>query len=316
MGQVAKVFLCYAKEDRERIESLYHKLNSAGFAPWMDKIDLIGGQDWSAVTQQAIRNSHFFIACVSKHWGEGHRRYFRREISVALDVLPELQQGDIYIIPIRLEECHVPESLSLFHWIDYFHNDGWQHLLRALYLGIDKLGLMKPIRLRTEPALLSHEDVSVMLDENEFFDSYANAKGKGICHGYESRGSVVIDRPTDLMWQRNSSSRTMNHAEAGKYVQQLNEEKFANYHDWRLPTLVEVMSLMEPREKHGEWHIDPVFDDKKAWIWTADKKAAGVAWRAGFGHGYCSYSNIDDLHYVRAVRSISPQGEQEGQSII
>lgn len=68
MKQTAKVFLCYAKEDKPQVEQLYQKLKDAGFSPWMDKVDLIGGEDWRPAIQKAIRESHFFVACVSKHW--------------------------------------------------------------------------------------------------------------------------------------------------------------------------------------------------------------------------------------------------------
>ena len=121
MKRTAKIFLCYAKEDKFPVEQLYHKLKEAGFEPWMDKVDLVGGEEWRSAIQKAIREAHFFVACVSKNWIptnlHDRKRFFRREIQTAFDVLPELQQGDIYIIPIRLEECEVPENLSLFQWM-------------------------------------------------------------------------------------------------------------------------------------------------------------------------------------------------------
>ena len=43
METTAQIFLSYAREDAERVENLYQKLSDAGFKPWMDKKDILGG---------------------------------------------------------------------------------------------------------------------------------------------------------------------------------------------------------------------------------------------------------------------------------
>ncbi len=90
--------------------------------------------------------------------------------------------------------------------------------------------------------------------------------------------------------------------DAEAYIQQLNAKKFGGYNDWRLPTLEEAMSLMEPK-KHRELHIDRVFDRTQQWIWTADKESAGRAWCVFFNGGSCHHSGVGCDGDVRAVRS-------------
>lgn len=188
MKRTAQIFLCYAHEDEAKVKELYNKLFSNGFKPWMDKIDLVGGEEWQFAIQQAILQSDFFIACVSSCWSEGKRRFFRREIKTALDVLPEMQTGDIYIIPLRLDECDVPESLMLFHWIDYFHDDGWERLAKSIQRGMERLGIAKPVRLRSYPLNeLLEEDVIKMLKEKDFSDAFLNRSGKALKHQYEMK---------------------------------------------------------------------------------------------------------------------------------
>jgi len=92
----------------------------------------------------------------------------------------------------------------------------------------------------------------------------------------------VIDHATGLTWQQSGSKETMSFAEAEKYIQKLNGQEYAGHNDWRLPTLEEAMSLMEPSTKNGDLYIDPVFDKTQRWIWTADKREAGVAWVVSF----------------------------------
>lgn len=308
MKQTAKIFLCYAHEDEAKARELYQKLFTAGFHPWMDKIDLVGGEEWQSVIQKIIHESDFFIACISHHWGEGRMRFFRREIKTALDVLPELQTGDIYIIPVRLEDCDVPESLSLFHWVDYFKEDDFDHLVKSLHKGMDHLGLIKPIRLREQPVRLSQDDVARMLLEWDFYEIDMNRLGKGLKHQYEVTErygeKTVIDHTTGLMWQQSGSENAMIFRRIPKnYLNKLNAERYSGYRDWRLPTLEEAASLLERKRNEHRLHIDPVFDKQQITIWTADKSTSGGAWFFKLGLGRCRFVARGSFHnFVRAVR--------------
>ncbi|MGH7450620.1 MAG: DUF1566 domain-containing protein [bacterium] len=112
----------------------------------------------------------------------------------------------------------------------------------------------------------------------------------------------MIDYATGLTWQKSGSGNSMNLGAAQAYIQQLNVKKYGGYSNWRLPTLEEAMSLMEP-QKYGDLYIDPKFDQTQLWIWTADKESAGVAWVVSFLYGYCHLNLVGyDGVYVRAVR--------------
>ena len=55
-----RLFLCHASEDKPRVKELYHLLKEAGYRPWLDKFDLLPGQDWEFEIRQVIRESGFF----------------------------------------------------------------------------------------------------------------------------------------------------------------------------------------------------------------------------------------------------------------
>lgn len=67
--------------------------------------------------------------------------YVQREIKLALDVAEEQPEGAIYIIPVRLIDCQVPERLSDYHWVDMFDERGYQRLLKGLKLRASEIGL-------------------------------------------------------------------------------------------------------------------------------------------------------------------------------
>lgn len=126
-----RIFLCYAKEDFEKVEALYTTLDEGGYRPWMDKKDLLPGQDWEAEITQAIEEADFFIACMSQQ-SVNKRGYVQKEVRFALDVLGEIPHGQIFLIPLRLEPCDIPSPLSSLHWIDLDSPDFREKLFRAL----------------------------------------------------------------------------------------------------------------------------------------------------------------------------------------
>jgi hypothetical protein len=84
----------------------------------------------------------------------------------------------------------------------------------------------------------------------------------------------------------------------------LNKIKFAGYDNWRLPTLEEAMSLMENTPNEFGLYINPLFDVRQPWNWTADRYSASRIWFVNFLYGNCNYSGLRDKDgYVRAVRS-------------
>ena len=145
MKATAQVFLSYAREYAEEVEDLYQKLSAAGFKPWMDTKDLLPGERWRSSIQKAIRHSDFFLVCLSAN-SIDKRGWIQREIKQALDIWQEMLDSDIFLIPVRLEDCEVPESLCDFHWVNLFEANGWTQLVKAIQVGMERrTEVIKPI---------------------------------------------------------------------------------------------------------------------------------------------------------------------------
>jgi hypothetical protein len=126
-----KVFISYAREDEKVVRFLYESLTAVGCEAWIDFHNLLPGQNWKYEIKNQIKNCDFFVLCLSKH-SSSKRGFVQKEIREALEVLELMPDGRIFLIPIRLEECNVPESLSDRHYVDLFAEDGLSKLLMAM----------------------------------------------------------------------------------------------------------------------------------------------------------------------------------------
>ncbi|MDB5228604.1 MAG: hypothetical protein JWN78_2797 [Bacteroidota bacterium] len=128
-----KIFINYSWEyHTNQAEKLYSALSNCngGYDVWMDKNSMPGGLEWRPAIRKAIREANFFISLFSSESGIG-RGVRNREIKQAIDILDEFPPTEIYLIPLRLNECESPyEEINALNWIDLFPK--WE-------VGVDKL---------------------------------------------------------------------------------------------------------------------------------------------------------------------------------
>lgn len=134
-----RIFLAHAKEDKIKIEELYDRLKASGFSPWLDTVDLVGGQTWQAEIVKAIKEAAICLVCLSKN-SVSKRGFVQKEFRLAMSTYAELAPGSIYLIPLRLDDCEVPDhqihemgvDLRAFQWVDLFHPGGFNKLIQAI----------------------------------------------------------------------------------------------------------------------------------------------------------------------------------------
>jgi cell division protein FtsB len=157
---------------------------------------------------------------------------------------------------------------------------------------------VRVIKLRSEPLAVSEDEF-----RNVFKLSKNSQPLEYIENDFEEQGDVVVDRATGLMWQKSGSDEPLTYKATQTYIEDLNRQRFAGYDDWRLPTVEELMSLLEPERQPNELYIDPIFDATQLWCWSADERSSGSAWYVGFHYGYVRWYYVRNLSYVRVVRS-------------
>jgi len=133
-----KVFLCHVHADRDTVRGLYTRLTQDGVDAWLDKEKLLPGQDWELEIRKAVREADVVVVCLSKQFNQAGFR--QKEVRLALDTAMEKPEGEIFIIPARLEECDNLESLRHLHWVDLFEESGYERLMQALSLRAQTVG--------------------------------------------------------------------------------------------------------------------------------------------------------------------------------
>jgi hypothetical protein len=126
-----RVFLCHSSSDKPKVRELHTRLSRDGFRPWLDEIDLIAGQDWKTEIRKEVYRTDAVLVCLSRS-SISKDGFVQKEIKIALDVADEKVDGTIFIIPVRLEECRVPDRLGEKQWVNLFERHGYDDLIRAL----------------------------------------------------------------------------------------------------------------------------------------------------------------------------------------
>jgi hypothetical protein len=89
------------------------------------------GQDWASEISKAIRRSRFVLACISNS-SISKSGFVQKELRIALDVADEQPEGSTFLIPVRLEECEIPDRLKRWQAADLFKPETYDRLRRAL----------------------------------------------------------------------------------------------------------------------------------------------------------------------------------------
>lgn len=129
-----KVFLCHLHRDHDIVHALWSRLKKDGINAWLDAEDLRAGQNWQDEIRKAILKSDAVIVCLSR--GFNKQRGFRHEeLKIALEKARWLDDDEVFLIPVRLEKCDMPEALRRLHRVDLFEAGGYGRLIRALQEG-------------------------------------------------------------------------------------------------------------------------------------------------------------------------------------
>ena len=129
--QKTNIFLIHAHSDKETVHKLYQRLIADGMNAWLDAELLQPGQDWQNEIRNALLKCDVVIVCLSRGFDK-QQGYRHEELKLALEKANFLPDDEVFIIPVRLEKCDMPESLRHLHRVDLFKAGGYKKLVGAL----------------------------------------------------------------------------------------------------------------------------------------------------------------------------------------
>lgn len=144
---------------------------------------------------------------------------------------------------------------------------------------------LEKITLSSKTEHIAESEVANLVKEKNFFDSQYNPDGSFTNYFVDNNdGLTVTDMVTGLMWQIDGYDITSIRRMVG-HAKNANEQKFAGYSDWRLPTMEEALSLMEPEKNSRDLHLNPCFSHHQPFIFLNEKRDPGGYWFCDFKQG-------------------------------
>jgi hypothetical protein len=118
----------------------------------------------------------------------------------------------------------------------------------------------------------------------------------------DNGNGTVTDEATGMMWQQ-ETLRPMNWKQALNYCECLN---LGGYTDWRMPTIKELMSLVDYDRYTPAINTAYFFNAVPSFYWSSTELAYGMetTWGVNFGYGESYGHDNYTSYYVRAVRGV------------
>lgn len=164
-----KIFISYATEDKHFAYWLDLKLRTLGYATWIDKDNLLGGESFVEGIDVAIKQeAHCLVAIISKN--SINKSAPRRERTIAASIGKE--KDKTFLIPILLDTFKTSEltwDISDLSHISFTH--GWAEGLSRLNRKLESINTPKG---QSSLPILTTEIETRYADDYEFNNAWSN----------------------------------------------------------------------------------------------------------------------------------------------
>ena len=129
------IFISHGTDDLQTARAIYRRLKGEGLQPWMAAIDLLPGQNSERVKAQQLRKARFIIVLFS-HQAVQHRGPVQREYKMVLEVMDEVPEDQIAMIPVKIDNCDLPIGFQDFHAVDLGSPGGFEKITAVIRNGL------------------------------------------------------------------------------------------------------------------------------------------------------------------------------------
>ncbi|MBE0705426.1 MAG: TIR domain-containing protein [Afipia sp.] len=120
------VFISYCRDNAGEVQEVRQDLLAAGEKTWWDQ-DILPGQDWKFEIRRAMRDAYAIVLCLSDEATHRVTSGIYPEAADAIAAYREYAVGSIFLIPVRLSKCDIPQieidstrTLDRLQYIDLF----------------------------------------------------------------------------------------------------------------------------------------------------------------------------------------------------
>lgn len=154
-----------------------------------------------------------------------------------------------------------------------------------------------PVTLRKEPVKVRPREAYTRLPIDDLWRPSPYVRNTFSADG----DGTVFDKTTGLTWEQSGSPYPTTWEAAHDHIARLNRERFAGRADWRLPTVDELLSLVDETPHGRDLCIEPVFDTTQRRLWSADRRSFIAAWYVSLDLGFVSWQDFTGYYHVRGV---------------
>jgi hypothetical protein len=124
------VFFSYARADAAAVDRIANDLRSQGVELWIDRDNIVAGEEWLPQIEAAISQAEFMLVFISE--ASLQNQWVQREYEAAFQ--NQSKAGGTRLIPVLLEQVQLPSFLSKIQYVDFTRSyfEGITKLLRTL----------------------------------------------------------------------------------------------------------------------------------------------------------------------------------------
>ena len=197
----------------------------------------------------------------------------------------------------------------LRQWLERHVVDADGDALRSLLVPVrddEDAGALPPLRLPSleeisyqgetlalprGPEVLDEAAIEALIVSCGFYEAELNPRGGAApILADPGDGLTVVDLKTRLRWQRQGLD-IMSHRMLRRTLERLNQEAWAGFGDWRLPSLAEALSLMVPEVNEQGLHLPACLSPQQPFIFVDAVREPGGYWFVDYKQGRVFWSS-------------------------
>ena len=151
----------------------------------------------------------------------------------------------------------------------------------------------EPLALRKESVNVCGKEALAIFGLNDLYRPEGDISNDPLM----AENGTISDRSTALVWRDLVSDEALSLPEADQYISRLNMEGFGGRDNWRLPTVTELLSLLDFPWPGSETPVKP----RQGWLWSSDLHGKRDGWYVNLEIGYVDWQDADCCNFVRAV---------------